>query len=536
MGKQIRRFAAADCETDPFEFGKSVSPFVWGFYDEDGYKQFQSTVDFVAHIQEYDGIVYFHNGGKFDVRFLLPWIRGKVLSIHGRLAKCQLGKAELRDSYCLFPMPLSAYRKDDFDYTKLHRDQRAKFGMDITRYLYGDCKYLYELLCEFVANYGQHITLAGAAMDYWTKKFSPSIRYFKGDTGARWFDTFKHYYVGGRVECFKSGEISRDFSVWDINSAYPHVMSGELPWGFKTYTSSKLYADRANLGFFDVAGTSYGAFPAREKGRKLHYPHVRGTFSVPGTELIPAMRCGRFRLEKVHRAIYFKESVTFADYIDHFYRLKDKAKREGNHAEYLFAKLMLNSLYGKYGANPARYREHSIIDGDAVGEFAGKGYGVTGLPGCDAFMIDKAIAMHARKYFNVATAAAITGGVRGMMIEAIAGASGLIYCDTDSIAAESADLRLSNRLGDWDCEAECDAAYVAGKKLYAFHLTGKGWNDETNGRGQFVNFKTASKGTRLKPSQIRGIAAGGAVRWQKEAPTFRGSAQTFLKRRVYMTV
>ena len=113
----MRKFGTADCETDPFLFGRVPEPLIWGFYDEEGFKYFYDTKEFLEYIREYDGIIYMHNGGKFDFYFLLDDLdpQETIMIINGRIAKMKIGKCEVRDSFLLLPVPLSAYQKDEID-------------------------------------------------------------------------------------------------------------------------------------------------------------------------------------------------------------------------------------------------------------------------------------------------------------------------------------------------------------------------------------------------------------------------------------
>jgi hypothetical protein len=109
----------------------------------------------------------------------------------------------------------------------------------------------------------------------------------------------------------------------------------------------------------------------------------------------------------------------------------------------------------------------------------------------------------------VSVAASVTGFVRSYLWRNIHKTDTPLYCDTDSIAfaGNQNGINMSNELGAWELEAECDYAAIAGKKLYAFRkLDGK--------------FKTASKGVRLDPSEIIDIAKGATVLYTPDAPTF----------------
>ena len=199
-----RKFATVDCETDPFEYGKELKPFIWGFYDGKKYKYFFSTEKFVEHIKKFDGIIYAHNGGKFDYHFLLSFLNTpqEVMIINGRLAKAKLGKCELRDSYILLPVPLKKMQKDDIDYNKMKVGVRHEHMTEIIKYLEGDCVYLWNYIADFGSVYGSNLTLAGAAIKFWQNMGNNTPR-----SDKKFYSFFKPYYYGGRVEAFRKGEI-----------------------------------------------------------------------------------------------------------------------------------------------------------------------------------------------------------------------------------------------------------------------------------------------------------------------------------------
>lgn len=132
-----------------------------------------------------------------------------------------------------------------------------------------------------------------------------------------------------------------------------------------------------------------------------------------------------------------------------------------------------------------------------------------------------------KRYYNVATAASITGFVRAYLWRAICASSGVIYCDTDCIVAS--DVRGVKfdgaELGAWDIEARSSYGGFAGKKLYAIQ--------KSDGE-----FKTASKGVKLTHKEILAVAKGQEVTYKNDAPTFRRKGKkpvTFVERTVKMT-
>ena len=143
-----------------------------------------------------------------------------------------------------------------------------------------------------------------------------------------------------------------------------------------------------------------------------------------------------------------------------------------------------------------------------------------------------------KRFYNVATAASITGFVRAYLwrhICAIRKNGGeVLYCDTDSIAAIGKipkDMKIGKELGEWGNDGDFRLAAIAGKKLYAFQRRDGTW-------------KTAHKGVMIEPEDIVKVARGGEVKYQRAAPSFgieydkdgKGKRRTrFVERIVRMT-
>ena len=125
-------------------------------------------------------------------------------------------------------------------------------------------------------------------------------------------------------------------------------------------------------------------------------------------------------------------------------------------------------------------------------------------------------------FYDLAVGASITGFVRAFMWESITKCEGVMYCDTDSIAAlDTSNLEYHpTTLGKWDIESECDYGAIAGKKMYAF-------------RDKKGKWKTASKGVRFTHSEIIKVAQKEQVNYENIAPTFSVRKDpTFVKRKV----
>lgn len=131
------------------------------------------------------------------------------------------------------------------------------------------------------------------------------------------------------------------------------------------------------------------------------------------------------------------------------------------------------------------------------------------------------------RYYNIATAASVTGFVRAYLYRALCKSEGAIYCDTDSIKARRfSELPCGVELGQWKHEFTGDYYAIAGKKLYADHIKGREWRyDPKEENKENQNWKIASKGANLAslvdaPAIIEKIANGETHRYNPDVPTF----------------
>lgn len=529
-----RKLAVIDAETDPFKKGRFPEPFIWGFYDGETYEEFSTQKEMLDYIEEYPEPlrIYAHNGGKFDYHFLLEYLEAdtKIMIINGRLSKFKIGNAEYRDSYNLFNFPLAAYKKDDIDYSIMEEEERnkPKNKKKISDYLYKDCVYLFELVSEFVDTYGMHLTQAGASMKIWQQMQSIKAP----QSTPEYYDTIKKYYYGGRVECFKKGIINPtqkpgagEFKMIDINSAYPFAMMSKHPFSldYKMYiefdannlvsqTENGLMNELFSNSFFQITARSLGALPWRDpKQNKLAFPsdNYLRSFPVTGWEIQAGLRTGTLSDIRIHSIKVWKELIDFEKYVNKFYELKAIAKETGNKLDELFAKLFLNALYGKFASDPRDYKTHTITYPECIQSYLEDGYDEGGFLG-EWFLATKPLPETQERFYNVATAASITGFVRAYLWEAACKCNGLLYCDTDSIAAHDiSGIELSNELGGWDLDGHFNYGGIGGRKMYAFRPI-----DDSK------KWKKASKGARLNHDDIIQVAKGNKVIYEPKSPTY----------------
>lgn len=586
LSKQGTTFATSDLETDPFQRkdldkpGRMPKAFCAGFFVKGVFHLFEGENccrELVAFCVKHKLLIYFHNGGKFDLHFLIEFLLEifpcediEITCIGSRMVAVKTPLCEFRDSFSLIPkalkhiagagkleLPFWKLEKDAHDLTREqwnimredvnkafpHADPeftpspRVFYRDEIIKYLKQDCVGLYHSIEEFETLYGLGLTLAGTAFKLMRKEFGmPTVK-----TRESYDTLFRSFYYAGRVQFFKLGRLANAYKIVDINSAFPFAMTMEHWFSGEYRVGTKIPDKNKEQCFYEITCDSLGALPLRTS-KGIVFPSVtNGDFFATGWELFSAVDCGLVSNVKVKRVYAPAELRSFKEYVAHFYELKLNAK---NVSERDFAKLFLNAAYGKFSQNPrvftdvtvTKFREHSVkhmetlgwshsYDDDARGLsfYQRPTYGEDGRD-------EKGKQM---EFYNVCTAASITGYVRAFLMRSMQKCKGVVYCDTDSIIAEDVStLNLTPALGDWKLELESDQVHIGGKKLYAAHKTGKEFGDCRDDKGGFIGWKTASKGVRLLPSQIIKVCAGEAQSYSFEAPNYSVFSKPHFTRRV----
>ena len=523
-----RKLTVCDSETDPFLFGRMPEPFLWGWYDGENYEQFADTGEFVRYVRDVPQVCYCHNGGKFDFFFLADWIDHlqPITIINGRLTKFKIGECEFRDSWNILPLALRKFgEKKEIEYWKLERSVRAEHMREIEEYLYVDCFELYRAVRRYRDDYGNNLTVAGGAMKFWSKLTDTA----PPKTVRSFYQEFSPYYYGGRVECLARGIIEKPFTSYDINSAYPRAMLEPHAWETIYKAGEHIPASQAELqrSFITLRAESHGALPWRAENGSLQFPRDGAVreFHVTGWEFQAARDTGTLVLDDVLAVYTFLHSIDFRPYVEHFFALKALAKETGDRLGYENAKLHLNSLYGKFGANPDKYEEFITAHPADVNVLAEtRGYDLADYFGPHAIMC-RPISDGRKHFYNVATAASITGFQRAQLWRAMCQCSNVLYVDTDNIKSERFGVAdIGDAVGQWSLEHSCDYGAFAGKKLYATRSTSGKW-------------RVASKGAKLTHDDIIEIARGGTIHYARDVPSFSIKSGTrFLARDIKMTV
>lgn len=528
-------------------------PFIWGLYggpSGDEYHEFNTPDELADFIERLPHLVYAHNGGKFDWHYLRHRINtGETISvIAGRLAKFRIGECECRDSMNILPVPLAMFEKQKIDYALMEPGTRDEPNnrAEIRKYLRSDCVNLHDLITAHRKENGVALTQAGASMRRWLKQSGQK----RPRQSAHAFHYYKPYYYGGRVQCFAQGVRAMDFKVIDKNSAYPDAMLKEHPFSVRGAAMSDLprNSNKWHHCLITLTCTARGCFPFRlgddpTKGDLFFPEDERKTreYNVTGYEYMAALACNAIHNVTIKTVHYFEHVVNFREYIMEQWHKRARAKELGDKALDIICKLIMNSLYGKFASDYSKYREFMVCHASDFFEWKQQGWDIDAIWELERRLLSRLIPEQDNgraRYYNIATAASITGYVRADMYKGICAVSNPLYCDTDSISCgDVGRLPLGRDLGEWKDEGDFDWYAITGKKTYAFHKKGHPHTFELTDKGEYAHWKVASKGVDLGPDEIRAAAEGRTVIYSPQVPTYsvKRAAPVFIDRVVRST-
>lgn len=166
-------------------------------------------------------------------------------------------------------------------------------------------------------------------------------------------------YYGGRLEAFFIGERHEPIYNLDVCALYPYVMSRNLyPTELLDYQKwpSGISADQSNLDNSCIAtveiNTERETFPVRTKNGVI-FPTGSYITTLAGVELSSARNKNVIR--RVFELSRYNLSNIFSSFVDHFWQQRAECERNNNVIEGNFCKLLMNSLYGKFGQMAPRW-------------------------------------------------------------------------------------------------------------------------------------------------------------------------------------
>lgn len=435
---------------------------VIGLFDGKDYFQFRDVPSFLDHILlwKYRHWRWFaHFGGRYDLNFVFDYLRTRsdvnvsfycsgsmVLAMDIRKGDCH---ARLCDSFRLLPASLRSltvafnvkHQKTNYDFSDMH------YCKELLEYNEQDCRGLYEVLEQFFEQTGMMSeTFASHSLKVWRKDFLKETIWKPHDNVS---DFVRRSYHGGRVEVFKKQ--SPHLMCYDVNSMYPFVMREDLPVQY--IGESRKLKDGA-YGFVHatvkVPECYIPVLPLRKE--KLFFPIgvMEGVWT--NEELLIAENFG-CKIQKVHKAIYFRTSPIFRDFVTQLYKLKKEAEEPTR----TIAKYLLNSFYGKFGQAPVKkvfVTEHTA---------PAKAWPIMkpdGTPSGFAYYERTSRAAYLLPHLS----SAVTSKARLHLLTRLN--TNIYYCDTDSVFTTDI-LETSKEIGGWSLVGEGECRFWQ-PKLYKF--------------------------------------------------------------------
>lgn len=468
-------YAICDSNANIVNYGKSIEEFI----------QFLRTLR--------GSRIYFHNL-KFDGNFIIDWLlrngypfkydikvtdekgfstliddMGSFYSIKINFNKST--QVELCDSLKLIPFKVEQIAKDFNLPIKKGKIDYQDYTIDEDRleYVFGDVKIVAMALNHIISQGIDRLTIASSAYHnfkgyYDSRDYHSMFPQLDDD----FLDAYRKAYRGGRSQVNPKfqDKILQGVKRYDINSMYPYIMSEmRLPYG-KPIRTDKMGTSDFELYTLEIQfKLKEGHLPTLlKKGAIFGFESSYYTESN-GIELLRISSID-YELLRRHYDIqackvvevwsFFTATTIFKDYINFWYDRKLKSSG----AEKTEAKLMLNSLYGKFGSNHKGNHKIPYLCDDIVNY---EGSEEEDMP----------------KYY-LPMAIAITSYAHKLLDDFImlTGYDSFVYCDTDSIhtfATLDRQYVHSTQLGKFKLEAIEEKSKYIRQKCYCTKE-----NDEIN--------------------------------------------------------
>ncbi|KAM7460644.1 hypothetical protein LguiB_036035 [Lonicera macranthoides] len=166
----------------------------------------------------------------------------------------------------------------------------------------------------------------------------------------------RHGYYGGRSECFIP--YGNDLYYYDVNSLYPYIMlSCDMPGGKPVWEGNLENRELSELyGFIEAYvecpdTISRPFLPYRSKEGMLLYPTGKFVGIYFSEELIYARNMG-YNIIPLRGYLFEKKTSPFKEYVSDLFEKRMEAKKAGKEGMAYVIKMLMNSLYGRFGINP----------------------------------------------------------------------------------------------------------------------------------------------------------------------------------------
>ena len=482
----------------------------------------ESFLDWCAGKENYT--LYFHNL-RFDSEYILSYIgthgysfieekkdkadytyttlisdTGDIysLEIYFKTSKHKVNKVSIRDSLKIFPNFSVAKIAESFDLpirkTKIDYHKYRPVGYELDpveiEYVTNDVKIVAMALHQMFEKGLDKMTLASDALSYY-KTTIPNFRQTFPELTKELDKMSRAAYRGGFTyvsDKYKEVECGKGMTL-DVNSLYPSILRYELlPYGWPKEFDGKYEYDPIYPLYVQELTCKFELKPD-----KIPSIQIKNSMSfIPNEYLISSNdELVTLTLSSIDLKLFFDQyDVTdityhaglkykgmkgnFDCYVDHWIHEKNSAAKEKNKGKRQIAKLMLNSLYGKFGLSSAGLKKIPVVD-----EHGRVSYHL--LKDKDRQTVYCPVATFVTSYGRdktIRTSQAIRDWG-----EKVKGFDPYVYSDTDSIKALIIDEDLEQlkevikvdkyELGYWDLEEHFDRILAIRQKCYITESEGR---------------------------------------------------------------
>jgi hypothetical protein len=347
-------------------------------------KSFDSIFIIKTLVKRYKTKVLFKDGGLLSIR--LSSKRTINFNFKDSLAMLPLALSKLNSSFntgvehILFPYKFVSEDKlnykgelplfEDFDPTLKNLEKYKKYETlveefkdkdwdlieETKRYVNSDVESLYKVIDKWSKeiyemehlNITDVVSISSLALKIFLTNYYDPYKTPIHTMRHKQYKEIKEGYYGGRVEIFKN--YGENLYYYDVNSLYSQVMLQDMPIGSATLSTDP---DLNNyFGFcyvtVKVPGNTYNPIlPYRDDDGNVFNPTGEWSGMYSSELLKLAIEVNNVDIT-VHYGYKFERGVSvFKDFVEHYYNIKLESKH--NEVRRLLAKLMLNSLYGRFG-------------------------------------------------------------------------------------------------------------------------------------------------------------------------------------------
>lgn len=497
ISRNNAQWFVADFETtgeNEYAYTNRARVWLWAIADQNAEivehgDSIESFMEWCAN--NHGALIFFHNlrfDGAFIMSYLLenyyPW-EEKLLSHSKRGFTTLIGdmgefyqmkinfasnkQVTIQDSLKLIPLTVEdiakAFKlpilKGIIDYDKY------EINDETLEYVFHDVK-IVAMAIKYFRDQGYNRMTIGSNAYHSFMDSNPNNKWLFPRLGKDFIEEWRNAYRGGRsqVNPRYAGKVMRDVYRFDINSMYPSIMANyDLPYGKPIPIQEmglfnfELYHVRIDFSLKE------GHLPTLLKASSIF--NAKGeTYWTDSEGLIELWISSLdYRLLEKHYKIHyfmfidgygFKTQLgIFRDWVNNMYELKSNS--EGGLR--LVYKLILNSLYGKYGSRAVGQNKIPYLDDEGVVSYA-----LSEEHDMGEYYIPMAIAIVSWAHVLIDYA-----------IE-VCGVENFVYCDTDSVHCLKPLPKAmvdNKKLGKFKLEAVEEVSKYVRQKTYCYKENGE---------------------------------------------------------------